>query len=141
MAIRRVTPKQAHELIVTEEYVYVDVRSVPEFEGGRPHGAHNIPWSHPGPQGMQPNPDFLAAVEARFARDAKLIVGCLSGGRSARACAALEQAGYVCLADQISGWGGSKDAYGRVTTAGWHAEGLPTMVGPDPERGYRPPNK
>src|SRR5581483_12475163 len=102
MPTRRVSPQEAHDLVQNQGYVYLDVRSVPEFDGGRPAGAYNIPIAHASPSGMQPNPDFLKAVEARFSRDTKLVVGCLAGGRSARACAALESAGYTILADQYA---------------------------------------
>ncbi len=119
-----------------EGYVYVDVRSVPEFEGGHPEGAYNVPFAHATPAGMRPNEDFVAVMERRFARDAKLVVGCLMGGRSARACATLEAAGFTGLVDQRAGWGGAKDPFGRVTETGWSAQGLPSAHGPDEERGY-----
>ncbi len=139
MTTRRVSPQEAHDLVQNQGYVYVDVRSVQEFEGGHPAGAYNIPIAHPTAAGMQPNPDFLRAMEARFPRDARLVVGCLSGGRSARACSTLEQSGYTDLVDQRAGWGGAKDSYGRLSEPGWSAAGLPSAVGPDADRGYTPP--
>lgn len=132
----RIAPNEAHTLITREGYTHVDVRSVPEYEGGHPEGAYNIPFMHAGAGGMTPNPDFLAAFEAHFPRDAKLVIGCLSGGRSARACAALEAAGYTHLVDQRAGFGGARDPFGRVTEAGWSGAGLPTAAGPDAERGW-----
>lgn len=136
MPTRRVSPQEAHDLVTREGYVYVDVRSVPEFEAGHPAGSYNVPVAHASAAGMQPNPDFLAVMTATFPRDAKLVVGCMAGSRSARACAALEQAGYTTLADQRAGWGGVRDPFGRVAEAGWSAAGLPSAAGPDAERGY-----
>jgi hypothetical protein len=54
-----------------EGYVYLDVRSVPEFAAGHPTGAYNIPLLDMGPGGMAPNPDFLAVVQKSFPRDAR----------------------------------------------------------------------
>ncbi len=136
MAIRRVSPQEAHALVTNEGYVHVDVRSVPEYEGGHPAGSYNVPIAHATPSGMQPNADFLAVMTARFPKDTKLLLGCMSGNRSMRAAGALEAAGYTVLVDQRAGWGGSKDPFGRVQEAGWAASGLPTATGPDAERGY-----
>lgn len=132
----RISPQEARDLVASQGYAYVDVRSVPEFEGGHPDGAYNVPWMDVGPSGMVPNGDFVAVMERAFPKDAKLVIGCLSGGRSARACAALESAGYTALADQRAGWGGAKDQFGRLTEPGWSGAGLPSAAGPDPERGY-----
>jgi rhodanese-related sulfurtransferase len=136
MPIRRVSPQEARELMDQEGYVYVDVRSTGEFEAGHPTGAYNVPIAQPGPGGMAPNPEFLAVMKANFPTDAKLVVGCLAGGRSARACAALEAAGYTNLVDQRAGYDGAKDPFGRVVEPGWSRVGLPTTAGPDTERGY-----
>lgn len=116
--------------------MYLDVRSTGEFQQGHPEGSYNIPLAEPGPGGMAPNPHFLAAVQARFPKDAKLVLGCAAGGRSARAAAVLAQAGYANLADQRAGFDGARDAFGRVNEAGWRAAGLPVASGPDAERGY-----
>jgi rhodanese-related sulfurtransferase len=124
MPVRRVSPKEAQELL-SQGYTYVDVRSVPEFEQNHPAGAVNIPVAHKGPQGMSPNPDFVAVFEASFPKDAKLVIGCLSGGRSARACQMLEQAGYSALVDQRAGFGGARDASGQLVEPGWVDAGLP----------------
>lgn len=134
--MRRVSPQEAHELIEREGYVYVDVRSSGEFEQGHPAGSYNVPLGQPGPGGMTPNPEFLSVLEALFPRDAKLVVGCAAGGRSQRACAALGAAGYSALVDQRAGFDGARDAFGRVTEAGWGRAGLPTASGPDEERGW-----
>ena len=80
MAVKRVSPAEARDLIDKQGYVYVDVRSVPEFAAGHPQGAYNVPLMNMGPGGMSPNPDFMT-VMATFPKDAKLVVGCKAGGR------------------------------------------------------------
>ena len=122
MPSRKVSPKEAKQLM-DEGWTYVDVRSEPEFEQGHPAGAVNLPLMHAGPAGMAPNPAFLEIAAKAFAKDQKLVVGCMAGGRSAKAVAALEQAGFTQLADQRAGYGGSK------TEAGWAAEKLPVQTG------------
>jgi rhodanese-related sulfurtransferase len=123
--IRRVSPAEAKQLIDEEGYLYLDVRSEPEFAAGHPAGAQNLPFMHAGPGGMQPNPDFLDLAQALFPRDARLILGCRSGQRSMRAAEALMAAGYTGLIDQRAGFEGPRDSFGRVVEPGWGAAGLP----------------
>ncbi len=78
----KLTPEEALEKMEDEDYAYVDVRSINEFEGGHPVGAYNIPFKHMLPGGMADNEDFVAVMEASFAKDAKLIVACKAGGRA-----------------------------------------------------------
>jgi rhodanese-related sulfurtransferase len=122
--IKRVSPADAKKLM-DEGYVYLDVRSEPEFAAGHPAGAHNVPIMHAGPRGMAPNADFLPVVEALYARDANLVVGCRSGQRSMRAAEAMIAAGYTGVVDQRAGFDGTRDAFGQVTEAGWGQAGLP----------------
>ena len=130
MSIRRVSPTEAQQLVEKEGYAYVDVRSVPEFERGHPEGAYNVPLAHMGPAGMAPNPDFTAVMEAHFPRDAKLVLGCLSGGRSLQAAGLLQSLGYSDVLDQRAGWGGNP------TEAGWAAQGLPAATEARPGRDW-----
>jgi rhodanese-related sulfurtransferase len=117
-----------------EGYVYVDVRSVPEFEAGHPAGAINVPILHQDPvRGMVPNPDFLAVMQANFPRDARIVLGCQVGGRSYRACEILERVGYPHVVDQRAGFGGARDPAGRVVEPGWLDAGLPVEQGPGGE--------
>ncbi|HET9933022.1 MAG TPA: rhodanese-like domain-containing protein [Polyangiaceae bacterium] len=127
MTIKSATPEQAHEL-VSQGAVYIDVRSEQEFEQGHPPGALNVPIAHFGPAGMTPNPDFLKVMQAAFARDAKLVVGCKAGGRSRKAVEALEAAGFSDLTDMTAGWDGSRDAFGRPLP-GWSKRSLPVEAG------------
>jgi rhodanese-related sulfurtransferase len=130
MPVRRVSPEDARALMDHEGYVYVDVRSIPEFEAGHPEGAYNVPIAHLGPGGMAPNPDFVDVMERAFAKDAKIVLGCQSGGRSLHAASILQSAGFTNVVDQRAGFGGS----GREP--GWRAKGLPTSTTPAPGRDY-----
>lgn len=136
---RRVSPHEASELMESEGYVYVDVRSVAEFERGHPSGSMNVPLldSVPALGGMTPNPDFLPVMEKLFPRHARLIVGCQMGGRSARAAQLLEKAGFCAVVDQRAGFDGAKDPMGRLTEAGWSRAGLPVEVGASAERSWK----
>lgn len=123
---KRISPREAMDLL-GQGYTYVDVRSRSEFEKGHPAGAVNIALAELGPNGMEPNPNFTAQFAAKFAKDAKLVVGCEAGGRSARACAALEPLGFTALVDQRAGFGGSRGPNGPEK--GWRDEGLPVETG------------
>ena len=61
--VKRVSPQEAKDLIDQQGYVYVDVRSIPEFDAGHPTGAYNVPLNQMGPAGMAPNPEFMAVME------------------------------------------------------------------------------
>lgn len=117
-------------------YVYVDVRSIPEFEAGHPAGAYNIPIMHQTTTGMQPNAEFFRVIEAVFPKDAKLVLGCRSGHRSLRAAEMLIQAGYEDVIDQRAGTAGARDAFGQLQEAGWEAAGLEVSTEAHPGRGY-----
>jgi rhodanese-related sulfurtransferase len=116
--VKRVSPQEAKDLIDREGYVYVDVRSIPEFDAGHPTGAYNVPLNHMGPAGMAPNPEFMAVMEKAFPKDAKLVLGCQGGGRSLRAAGMLEQAGWTSVVDQRAGFVGHGEP-------GWRPAGLP----------------
>jgi rhodanese-related sulfurtransferase len=125
--MKEINSQEAYDLLQNDaEAIYLDVRSVPEFEAGHAPGAINIPLLHftPG-QGMSMNEDFPAVVEAIVPKDAKLIVGCKSGGRSANACQMMSQMGYTDLTNLRGGFVGAADNFGRVTEPGWSMLNLP----------------
>jgi rhodanese-related sulfurtransferase len=128
--MKEVKPQEARDLMEgDEQYTYLDVRSVPEFEAGHPAGAINIPLMHFNPGvGMTPNQDFLDVVEANLPKDAKLLIGCKSGGRSAHACELLSQAGYTDVANVRGGFGGAMDNFGRLVEPGWSMLNLPVST-------------
>jgi rhodanese-related sulfurtransferase len=112
-------------MIDEEGYRYVDVRTEEEFAMGHPDGAVNVPVVY---AGMRPNPEFLAVVEASYPKDAKLVLGCKSGGRSARAAGLLIGAGYTDVVNMDGGFHGRYDQMGSLVQAGWSQEGLPTST-------------
>jgi rhodanese-related sulfurtransferase len=130
MAIRRVTPQEAKALMDDEGFVYVDVRSIPEFERGHPIGAYNIPLLHMAGGGMAPNQDFVAVMEKNFPKDAKLIIACKMGGRSAQASQLLASKGYLNLVDQGAGF------EGQPGNPGWQPSGLPVEAQGAVDRTY-----
>jgi len=127
MAIKQVEPPQAHEILQGNPgAIYLDVRTDQEFAQGHPAGAINIPvvFLKPG-AAPQPNDSFLEVAEKVLPLDKKLVVGCMAGGRSQRACEILEQAGYSDLTNVRGGFGGARDASGAVVVVGWRDAGLP----------------
>ncbi len=137
MGIRQITPSEAQELM-GQGCRYVDVRTETEFAAGHPAEAINIPVVFPDPASgqMQANADFVAVVAAHFPRDAKLVIGCLSGRRSQMAAEMLAAAGYGDLHNMQGGFGGVRDQAGRVVTPGWQDSGLPLCPGCGPGSTY-----
>jgi rhodanese-related sulfurtransferase len=127
MAIKEITPQQAHETLSGDSSaVYIDVRTVQEFVNGHPVGAVNIPVAFADPaRGMVLNPDFVSVVEKNFAKNKKIIVGCQAGPRSTRAAGMLVEAGYQDVANLLGGFGGMRDQMGTLISSGWQASGLP----------------
>ncbi len=120
--ICEVDAEGAHLLVVRDNYTYIDVREADEHEEGRPAGALNVPLA--GDEAA-----FVERMQARFATDAKLIVGCQSGRRSKRAASALRAAGFTNVVDSRTGWDGSRGVFGELREPGWRRMGLPTESG------------
>ena len=133
--VKRVTPPEAAALL-DSGWVYLDVRSIPEFDEGHPVGAANVPLLHLDNGRMAPNPDFQAVVSANFPAETKLVVGCKVGGRSLRAATLLEAAGYSNVVDMRGGFHGERDAFGRVSCAGWAESNLPCESAPAADKTY-----
>ena len=119
------SPREAHELMTSACFVYLDVRTQPEFDEGHPPGAYNVPLQHAGDDGLVDNHEFVAQVRALFSADAGIVVGCAAGVRSLRAAQVLEESGFTNLVEQRAGMSGIRDAFGRVRERGWRDEGLP----------------
>ncbi len=111
--------------------IYLDVRSVPEFEAGHAPGAYNIPLLHMGPAGMSPNPAFADEVVAAIPRDVDVVVACKAGGRSAEAVRQLSALGFTQLFDFAGGW------HGNPGDPGWVARGGPQSTASEPGRRHR----
>ncbi len=127
MAIKQTEPPQAYEILkANPDAIYLDVRTEGEFAQGHPAGAINIPVVFiKGPGQMEPNADFLSVAEKTLPKDRKLVVGCMAGVRSQRACELLEGAGFTDLTNVRGGFGGARDQSGRVVVTGWRDAGLP----------------
>lgn len=127
MAVKEITPQEAHDTLKTDaNVVYIDVRTEREFANGHPQGAVNIPFAFADPaRGMVVNPDFVRVVEGHFPREKKIIVGCQAGPRSNAAAGLLQQAGYQDVANMVGGFGGMRGPSGNVVAPGWVASGLP----------------
>lgn len=134
--VDRISPREALRRMNEARWIYVDVRSVPEFELGHPASAYNVPLMHMVAGGMEPNPDFLSVMSSWFAKDAPLILGCKSGQRSLRAAELLTSAGFTNVVDQRAGWAGARDAFGRLVEPGWDAEGLPSSTEAEADHRY-----
>ncbi len=95
MEIKRITPEDTKELLDSNQgYIYLDVRTVPEFAASHVPGAKNIPVVEPDVYGrMQLNPQFVENIEANLGKEAKLITGCQKGGRSLKAAELLKRRG------------------------------------------------
>ena len=132
--IARVSPEEASALLSDGGYIYVDVRTESEFEAGHPPGALNVPFMLRGPAGLVPNAEFVSVMEAAFDKEAHLLLGCQSGGRSRKAATALAAAGFSGLQELRTGWDGSRDAFGRLEP-GWSKASLPVETGlPDGQK-------
>lgn len=105
---------------------YVDVRSRAEYALGHPAGAINVPLLDGDEDNgeMVANPDFVRVMKATFPPDTAVIVGCQSGGRSARAAQMLEVFGFTAVSDAMGGY------------AAWVSAGLPVETSAPPHRAY-----
>jgi rhodanese-related sulfurtransferase len=139
MPIKQVEPWQAHEILKTNpEAVYLDVRTEEEFANGHPEGAVNIPvvFSR-GPGQFEVNAEFLLVAEKIFPKDTTLVVGCMAGQRSQRACEMLEQVAYAKLTNVRGGFGGARNAGGQIVVKGWRDSGLPVSSEVDQKNSYQ----
>jgi rhodanese-related sulfurtransferase len=128
----------AQSLDSDPESVYLDVRTVGEFEQGHVPGALNVPVAEPSPATgmMAPNPDFVAVVQASIVPGATIYCGCATGPRSRHAVMLLLHAGYDQSYNVAPGFNGITDPLGRVVEPGWAARGLPVEPGDGGAFGY-----
>ena len=125
MTIPEINVQEARRrLDAGEADVYLDVRTVAEFDAGHAPGAVNIPvlFMDPSTGGRQANPEFVELVKSTVPADARIICGCKSGGRSAVATELLLNAGYKDVVNMVGGFGGRPDA------PGWNTLGYPTTT-------------
>lgn len=112
----KISPSEAHEKMTREGFTYVDVRTPEEFGAGHPAGSINVPIGD----------TFVADIAGRFAKDAKLIVGCKSNARSAKAAELLAGAGFTNVLLQRAGWDAARGSFGEIVEPGWSRAGLPS---------------
>ena len=138
-SISEVTPQEAKRRLESGGgCVYLDVRTAPEFSNGHVPGALNIPIAqrHPASGQMEMNERFLPVVLTTIPTDARVIVGCRSGRRSARATRIMSEAGYQHVYNMVGGFIARKDGAGQVITAGWSKLGYPIERGEGGSRSY-----
>ncbi len=77
--------------------------------------------------GMEPNPDFVAAVKkVQSDRQGPVLLLCRSGQRSISSARALTEAGFSRCFNVLEGFEGDKDTDGhRGSMGGWKVSGLP----------------
>lgn len=122
----RISPEEAKQLLdANQGYVYIDVRTQPEYKAGHVPGAHCVPVMEPLGGIMAANPRFVEQVAALVPKDGKLIVGCQHGVRSQRAAQLLAAGGFLHVADMRGGFEGEVDHCGCITYPGWSALGFP----------------
>ena len=138
MEMKRISPEETKQLLDSDEgYIYLDVRTAPEFDAGHVPGAKNVPVMDRDPYGrMQLNPKFVEVVEANFGKDTKCITGCQKGGRSMKAAELLLSSGFASVVDMRGGFGGETDPMGQLTYPGWDPRGLPTTTESGPQDRY-----
>lgn len=118
-----------------EPWVYLDVRTTPEFATGHVPGAYNIPYQHGDLAGLHLNEAFTDIVSATFSPHTRLILGCRSGARAASAERLLTGAGFTQMHVHLGSLAGARDAFGQLQP-GWVALGYPVSVTPVPGRTY-----
>lgn len=128
MTVPRISVEEASARL-DEGFTYVDVRTTEEFDAGHPPGAFNVPIMLSAPGGMTPNPDFVRAMTAAFPKDARIVLGCRSGGRSLRAAGELVAAGFTNLLELRPGWDGARNPFGQITEPGWSRCPMPIETG------------
>lgn len=117
-------PQEAHALMDAGAKL-VDVRTKAELEWvGRVPGALTVEWnSWPG---GNPNPGFIAQLEALADKGVPVMFLCRSGGRSHNAAIAAARSGYEEAYNVLQGFEGDKGPEGhRSTLGGWRLAGLP----------------
>ncbi|MHC5211204.1 MAG: rhodanese-like domain-containing protein [Planctomycetota bacterium] len=128
MTIQDLDPTAAHAAMSADKHhVFLDVRTVEEYDRGHPEGAVNVPWALLDPRTgqMARNEGFLEAAKKVARPEQTVYASCQSGIRSMNACKELEAAGYSKLVNVSGGFGGKRGPMGNVVAAGWHDAGLP----------------
>jgi rhodanese-related sulfurtransferase len=120
-----VTPPEAWALFQSGAAVLVDVRTPEELKFvGHVPGSLNVPWATG--TALTRNPRFVRELEAKVPdKQARVLLLCRSGKRSALALEAASKAGFKRISNVAEGFEGELDENkqrGRV--GGWRFHGL-----------------
>jgi rhodanese-related sulfurtransferase len=120
-----VTPSEAHRLMEAGVATLIDVRTRFEHEYvGRVPQTPLIEWKALG--AAEPNPQFVAQLNALPDKRENLLFLCRSGVRSHAAAIAATEAGYDHAFNILEGFEGDLDESGhRGLLGGWRSAGLP----------------
>ncbi|MBU7572352.1 MAG: rhodanese-like domain-containing protein [Hydrogenophaga sp.] len=120
-----IPPELAWSLVSAGEARLVDVRSAEErkFVGHVPDSLH-VPWATG--TSLTRNPRFVRELEAKVGKEARVLLLCRSGKRSALAAEAATKAGFTQVFNVLEGFEGEIDAQQhRGGQDGWRFHGLP----------------
>lgn len=138
-------PQEVYDMKTKDEAntLLVDIRTLPElqFVGYAPIMDANVPYLSYDYSGWDDktkeykrnfNSGFVGQVEDLMAKkglagkkDAKIILMCRSGDRSARAAELMMKSGYTNVWSAIEGFEGDKSKEGKRSVNGWKNAGLP----------------
>lgn len=122
-----VPPIEAWRQVQAGEATLVDVRSPEELHFvGQVPGALNVPWATG--TSLTRNPRFVRELESKLGgrKQARVLLLCRSGKRSALAAEAAAKAGFTDVWNVLEGFEGDLDAHGqRGHGNGWRFHGLP----------------
>ncbi|KAK2408857.1 hypothetical protein P8452_70537 [Trifolium repens] len=96
----------ATKSLIETTHVYLDVRTVEEFQKGHVDAEKviNIAYMFNTPEGRVKNPEFLKEVSSLCKKEDHLIVGCQSGVRSVYATIDLLAEGYKDVSNMGGGY-------------------------------------
>ncbi|MEE9543715.1 MAG: rhodanese-like domain-containing protein [Thermodesulfobacteriota bacterium] len=126
---KAINSKEAYDMVMADPAgtFMIDVRTRPEYEFvGHPdleNGVPNIPLFFY--DDWRPNVDFVIDVEARYPKEATLLIICRSGHRAETAAWQLLKAGYLNVYFVADSFEGALDSSGHRTIDGWKNDGLP----------------
>ena len=120
-----VPPELAWSLVSAGQALLVDVRSAEErkFVGHVPDSLH-VPWATG--TSLTRNPRFVRELEAKTGKNARVLLLCRSGKRSALAAEAAAKGGFTQVFNVLEGFEGEIDGQQhRGGQDGWRFHGLP----------------
>ena len=137
-SIPGIAPRDAKTMLDEQNgAVLIDVRTQAEYASGHAPGSLNIPIFDLDASGAPAmNTEFVRVVRAHVPIDAKVILACRVGDRSANAAAMLAEAGYGNVFNLTGGIHGRRAWTGQLQEPGWTDEGLPLSETPDPATMY-----